>query len=74
MKDIVSGCLRDDTFFVCHKFAVSNSETGGMDGESVCCKGFWDVYKNDILITRLARMAGVVEYVDVEQLESGRTS
>ncbi len=65
MKQVIDACLKDDTFFVCHKFATQGDE--GVHGEQVCCKGFWDTFKNDVLITRVAQMCHVVEFVEVEQ-------
>lgn len=48
---IVQRCLDSDSYFVCHR---SSREEG--NEESICCKGFFDNHKRDVLAIRLALM------------------
>lgn len=45
-----------NTHFICHKSTLDNNG-------SVCCKGFWDEYKNKMLKLILADKLGLVEFV-----------
>lgn len=47
-KQIVTDCLKNDDWFVCHKFSIL--------GLRVCCRGFWDRHKRDVYPLRLAQM------------------
>ena len=60
-KQIIRDCLRKDRYFICHKATLA--------GQEVCCRGFFDAYRNDITLSRAAQIFNAVEYVDVEHLE-----
>ncbi len=60
-KQIIQEALRKDTFFVCHKATII--------GHHICCRSFYDIYRNDVLITRLAQLFNIVEFIDIEQLQ-----
>lgn len=62
MKQIIKSCLANDTHFQCHK--------GTLVGRNICCRGFYDAYQHDVLVIRLAKWLGIIEEVDVEQVES----
>jgi len=36
--------------------------------EDACCRGFWDLYKNDFTMGRMAQMFGWVEFTDEDIL------
>ena len=57
---VIQACLDSDTFFECHK--------GTIAGRHICCRGFFDAYKCDVLICRAAVAFHAVEEVDVEHL------
>lgn len=66
-REVIQGCLQEDTFFVCHKATIK--------GESVCCKGFYETYGSQINIVRIAQRLNAVsesfnyiEVVDVDEL------
>lgn len=60
MKDVVQDCLDKDTFFVCHKTQVHALK------ESVCCRGYWDEYKNQFNLGRIAQRLGVVDEIELK--------
>lgn len=58
---LVNKCLSNDSYFVCHN--------SSMEGESTCCRKFFDIHKFDSLVTRMAQMSGIVKMVDQENDE-----
>lgn len=59
MKDIIQTCHKQDTFFVCHKSTVKGDN-------GVCCKGFWDKFKHNFNLGRIAQRLNVVREVTVK--------
>lgn len=58
-QDIIDDCLANDGWFECHK--------GTIRGDNICCRGFWDRYRNDVLPLRLVQMyLEFVQFVDPE--------
>lgn len=57
-EEIVSQCLKDDTFFICHQSSLKNG--------NVCCRGFYDKYKFDITLTRVATIFNQVKFIDID--------
>lgn len=55
-KELVRGCLKEQTFFVCHKST--------MEGESVCCRKFYDEYRDRVQVLQVSSRLGFVEEVD----------
>jgi hypothetical protein len=55
MQDILQDCAKRDTHFICHK---------SKDGESVCCRGFYDTKTSNLM--RIAQRLGAVQFVSVE--------
>lgn len=45
---IVEDCLKNDDWFVCHKFSFL--------GIKACCRGFWDRHRRDVYPLRIAQM------------------
>lgn len=58
---IVKDSLKKDTFFVCHKSSIEGDGHG-----EVCCKTYWDRYKNQFNLGRIAQRLDVVKFVDVQ--------
>lgn len=56
--DVIAGCLKKDTYFVCHKATIKNKD--------VCCRGFWDAFKDRF---NLGRIAQRLDFVIEEKVE-----
>lgn len=54
MKEIVSGCLRRDTHFECHK--------GTIKGEQVVCAGWYNQYSSQMI--RIAGRLNAIEFIE----------
>lgn len=52
--DVIEKCIKAEVWFVCHKSTQV--------GEMICCKGYWDIYKNDVVSLRVAQMYGQYEF------------
>jgi hypothetical protein len=61
VKDMVSECSKDRTFFICHK---SSSK-----GENTCCSRFYDVLKDLSQEIRVSEQLNCIEFVDQEEHE-----
>jgi hypothetical protein len=59
MKSIINACIYNDTFFICHKTQVTGSN------EQICCRGFWDKYKNNFNLGRISQRLGTVQEVSL---------
>jgi hypothetical protein len=59
MKAIIKDCQVKDTFFICHK----GTQIGSDD---LCCRGFWDHYKNQFNLGRIAQRLKVVRFIEVK--------
>lgn len=59
--EIIKGALAKDTFFVCHKSSIAKDGHG-----DVCCRGFWDKFKNDFNLGRIAQRLNFVNEVEVK--------
>ena len=57
-KQILEECLEDNKHFVCHKSSIA-------DNGKVCCKGFFDNFKNQIAVIELAKILNLIEYVKI---------
>lgn len=58
---IIKECLRKDTFFVCHKSSLASEDGHG----DVCCRGYWDNFKHEFNLGRIAQRLNVAEEVVV---------
>lgn len=56
---IVNDCLKRDTYFVCHKTQIEKCN------EDVVCHTFWNRYKNNFNLGRIAQRLRVVKFVSV---------
>lgn len=54
VREILAGCARDDTHFVCHKASIA--------GREVCCRAFYDTRTTNLI--RIAGRLGMIEFVD----------
>lgn len=61
MGQLITGALKDDTHFICHKASQHD--------RNVCCRGFYDRYKGDVLVCRLAHALHNIVEVDWRTLE-----
>lgn len=59
-QKIVRDCLQTDRFFNCHKL-----QTKGVEGD-LCCRGFWDLYKDRFNLGRIAQRLNAVEEVEID--------
>lgn len=53
--EVIKSCLEDDTFFVCHKT------------DNVCCNGFWNNFRNEFNLGRMAQRLNMVKFVNVDK-------
>lgn len=60
-KDIIEGCLQEDTYFICHKASMS--------GDDVCCNRFFAKHKKDVAYLRISAGFGWVQEVDFKDNE-----
>jgi hypothetical protein len=56
---IIEGCQREGTYFVCHKGSLTGND-------QLCCKGFFDQVQTTI--TELAKSLEVVKFVPVPKV------
>lgn len=54
MKEIVKGCVRDDTHFECHK--------GTIEGKRIVCAGFYQRFSTNLI--RISGRLGMLKIVD----------
>jgi len=57
-KDVIRTCLKENTYFTCHKATAKNM--------NVCCKGYWDMYRNKFNLGRIAQRIGGPNFVKVD--------
>lgn len=53
-KEIITGCLQEDSHFVCHKATIENKE--------VVCRGFYEKHTSQMI--RISQRLGAVKFVD----------
>lgn len=61
-EQIIKKCIRDDSFFVCHKSSIESKDGHG----DVCCRGFWDNFKDRFNLGRIAQRLNAVKFVSVK--------
>lgn len=59
VREILAGCKRDNTHFICHKATIQ--------GRDVCCRSFYDTQTSQLI--RVAQRLNMVEFVDVTEKE-----
>jgi hypothetical protein len=57
-QEIISHCSKRGTYFICHKSSIHNNG-------NVCCKGFWDGFKDNIAHLQIAQCYELVEFIDL---------
>ncbi len=57
-ESIIKECIRDDTFFQCHKGTLKNQD--------ICCRGFWDNFKDRFNLGRVVQRIGGPQFVEVK--------
>ena len=61
LKQHIKKALRADSYAVCH-----HAQFVWGDARRVACRGFFDVYGNKSLVTRLAQYLGIVQEVELD--------
>jgi hypothetical protein len=61
-SEIILDCRGRDTYFVCHKDSVIT----GRKTQKLCCRGYWDLYKNEFNMGRIAQRLDMVEEIEVK--------
>ena len=56
--DVIKSCIKKDTFFVCHKTQTEDAP------DQMCCRGFWDQFKNHFNLGRIAQRLKMVEFIE----------
>jgi hypothetical protein len=67
VKELVDAAIERDAHFICHKHSVRSLLSGGQISEkraNVCCRAYYDEIGDRVLVIRLARMLGIVVFVD----------
>lgn len=57
-REIITDALKRDTYFQCHK--------GTIAGVDVCCRGFWDAYKDRFNLGRIVQRLGGPEETEIK--------
>jgi len=57
--DIIKEALSNDTFFICHKASIK-------DIDDVCCRAFWNNFKNEFNLGRIAQRLKCVTEVTIK--------
>ena len=55
-KEIINGCVKKQSYFVCHKATINNIE--------VVCKKFYDTLGHTSQLVRIAERLNSIELVD----------
>ena len=55
-KQIIKGCVRDQTHFICHKASIN--------GENIVCKSFFDNLGHNSQLIRIAERLNAIELVE----------
>jgi hypothetical protein len=61
-RDVLEQCARNDSHFICHKHGVGSEDE--LDGEDVCCRGFYDRNPGATNLMRIAGRLNMVEFVE----------
>jgi len=60
-KEIISKCIQEQSFFICHKASINN--------EQVCCKSFYDNFGDYSQLVRIAQRLNCIEFIDLPNNE-----
>ena len=58
-KEIISGCIKKQTHFQCHKASI--------EGQEILCKTFFDKLGHHSQMVRIAERLNMIEYVEQPQ-------
>lgn len=56
-KEIVQGCIKNQTHFICHKATISGDK-------EIVCKTFFDKFGHHSQMIRIAERLNMIEYVE----------
>lgn len=57
-EQIIQRCIANDKYFVCHK--------GSLVSRDVCCRGFWDNFKDRFNLGRIVQRLNMVREVEIK--------
>lgn len=60
-KEIIQGCVKSQTHFICHKASMNNEE--------ILCKTFFDKLGHHSQMVRIAGRMNMIQYVDQPDAE-----
>ncbi|WP_215239328.1 hypothetical protein [Dyadobacter helix] len=60
-KEIISGVLRDQSYFICHKASI--------DGKDICCRKFYDEMGDNSQLIRIAERLNAIQFVEMPETE-----
>lgn len=63
-EELLDSIMHEESHFVCHKATIN--------GEDVCCRGWFEEHGRDVNKIRIFERIGCIEYVDVEPKEDSK--
>jgi hypothetical protein len=66
VKGMVEECMRDGTVIPCHK--TMRYYDGPAAGKNAICAGFWESYRDDIWMLRLAIAMHRIKIITMDEL------
>jgi hypothetical protein len=58
-REVIKQSLSEDTYFICHKATIAGDD-------SVCCRGFWDSFKDHFNLGRVMQRLGGPDEVEID--------
>jgi hypothetical protein len=56
VKEIIQGCVRDQSYFICHKATI--------DGKEICCKSYFDKFGHFSQMVRISERLNMLKYIE----------
>jgi len=60
-KEIITGCVKDQSYFVCHKAT--------QEGKDIVCRTYFDKLGQHSQMIRIAERLGMIEFVEQQEHE-----
>jgi hypothetical protein len=64
-KEIINGCVKNQTYFICHKATMDKER----NGSEVVCKTFYDTLGYRSQMIRIAQRLNAVEFIEQSDSE-----
>jgi len=61
VKEIINGCAKDQTHFICHKASLNDEE--------IVCKTFFDKFGHVSQMVRMSERLNMIEFIEQPQSE-----